>query len=313
MSRIQDLRDSEKNKINFIHILETFMDDTKYIIMYQKLFKDMIQENFSVIKIKETIVNIFPEIDQDKLNKLNDLEILFAFYMFTAMMPVEINKDFQLFCKYNEKKAIKRNDLQSYHSFNEIRQEIADIKEREKEKELEKQVIKVYDEGDWLIIRPLTYEASLKYGANTKWCTASKDEKQYFGQYTKNGALIYILNRKTNIKYAIHNKIRNKDITFWNVADNQISFFDIDIPADAIVAVRENVKIEKTNHELAKDILGNDNKPIKKPNGGYKSKTELLEQVQKQYERNARWAEYIEAKKSGFNYVDVIKASKRRY
>lgn len=273
----------------------------------------MVQENFSVVKIKETIVHIFPEIDQEKLDKLNDLEILFSFYMFTSMMPVEINKDFQLFCKYNEKKAIKRNDLQSYSSFNEIRQEIADIKEREKEKELEKQVIKIYDKDGWFILKPLTYEASLKYGAHTKWCTASKDDKQYFGQYTKNGALIYIINKETNVKYAIHNKIRNRDLTFWDAEDNQITFFDIDVPADAIVAIRENIKINKTNDALAKEILVDRKQAPKKPHGGYKNKTELLEQVQKQYERNARWAEYIEAKKSDFVYTDIAVPRRRRF
>ena len=37
----------------------------------------------------------------------------------------------------------------------------------------------VYD-YDWLMLIPLTYQASCKYGANTQWCVASRDTDTHF-------------------------------------------------------------------------------------------------------------------------------------
>ena len=39
MSKISEMRNAEKNKINLISILEAFIPETKYIELYLKLFK----------------------------------------------------------------------------------------------------------------------------------------------------------------------------------------------------------------------------------------------------------------------------------
>ena len=62
----------------------------------------------------------------------------------------------------------------------EIRGAINLASMKEFNKELEKQIIREYEDDEWLILRPLTFEASLKYGSATKWCTTYSKEKQYF-------------------------------------------------------------------------------------------------------------------------------------
>jgi hypothetical protein len=50
---------------------------------------------------------------------------------------------------------------------------------------------------EYLLISPKTYRGSIRYGANTKWCTASKHDQSTFHSYIKSGYLVYLLD-KTN-------------------------------------------------------------------------------------------------------------------
>lgn len=295
MSKISELRGVEKYKIKFISILELFISDAKYIAMFQKLLKDFIQEQYDMNETKIQLLRLFPEADHKHLNSLTDLELLFALNFFFDIMPTEITTDFKLFCDYNEKKLVKNNDLQSYTSFNEVRKEIVEIKEKEKAKLLEKQTIKILDNDEWLIIKPLSYEASLKYGATTKWCTAAKEDKQYFNQYTKNGILIYFIDKINNRKYAIHRKIKGNDITYWDAEDKPTDLFDFNLSPEAYKVVIPHIRTDKTNLALYTDLV-EDNKPKvpQKKFAGYTSENELIDAVQRQYEENERWQHYIE-------------------
>ena len=49
---------------------------------------------------------------------------------------------------------------------------------------------------DYLLLRPLTMRGSLKYGANTKWCTASRKYGYQFENYIKRGLLLYLISKK---------------------------------------------------------------------------------------------------------------------
>ena len=51
------------------------------------------------------------------------------------------------------------------------------------------------ENDDIILVRPKTHRGSLKYGANTRWCTASKGNHSTFTNYVRNGVLVY-LNRK---------------------------------------------------------------------------------------------------------------------
>lgn len=64
---------------------------------------------------------------------------------------------------------------------------------------------KWYEDSEWLVVIPKTHEASLKYGANTHWCTASRDDDTYFRQYSREGPLIIIIEKNVkNHKWQLH-------------------------------------------------------------------------------------------------------------
>ena len=44
---------------------------------------------------------------------------------------------------------------------------------------------KLYEDNDLVVIKPLTHQASCKYGTGTRWCVAATNTNQYWNRYTK--------------------------------------------------------------------------------------------------------------------------------
>ena len=62
---------------------------------------------------------------------------------------------------------------------------------------------KVYEDGEWVVYIPHTYEASRKIGGDTNWCTASSDS-YYFNMYTKEGPLYVNIRKSDGAKFQFH-------------------------------------------------------------------------------------------------------------
>jgi hypothetical protein len=61
-----------------------------------------------------------------------------------------------------------------------------------------------YDGPDCKIIIPRTYEASMFFGRGTKWCTAMKNDSQYFFDYAQEGPLYMILFKGQSKRWQFH-------------------------------------------------------------------------------------------------------------
>ena len=72
------------------------------------------------------------------------------------------------------------------------------LKVADDEKQIKKESERIYEDDRFLIIRPLSHKSSCYYGANTTWCTTTKDNDDYFNKYTSRGKLYYILDKKSN-------------------------------------------------------------------------------------------------------------------
>jgi hypothetical protein len=102
-----------------------------------------------------------------------------------------------------------------------------------------KEVVKVIDDQEWLIVRPLTYESSRAYGAGTKWCTTSKDNPHHFFRYYSRGILIYCINKITGYKVAVFWDVNDESSpTFWNVLDTQIDSMMTELPPYILKHIR---------------------------------------------------------------------------
>jgi hypothetical protein len=74
-----------------------------------------------------------------------------------------------------------------------------------------------------------SFEASLKYGAGTKWCTAMKNEPEYFYRYSKNGILIYLINKVSGRKFGCYSEENNR-VNIYNEVDESIDSFHMGLP-----------------------------------------------------------------------------------
>lgn len=124
---------------------------------------------------------------------------------------------------------LEKKDINQYRSLGELHLVInpliksAEKKAIKKEKE-ESGVKKYYEDADWLLIQPLTYESSCKYGANTKWCIASKDTSTHFKSYTKTGLLVFLIHKKSNHKFALYtDDDDNTYVEIYNPLDAEIA------------------------------------------------------------------------------------------
>ena len=107
---------------------------------------------------------------------------------------------------------------------------------------------------EWLVLKPLSYQASVKYGSGTKWCTSSKNESEYYFRYSKRGILIYCINKKTGDKVAGFKNLDlsyEKETSFWTIIDLRTDSIDCDLPEDVMNIFKEEFKnTKKTNWEL---------------------------------------------------------------
>jgi hypothetical protein len=97
-----------------------------------------------------------------------------------------------------------------------------------------------------LVVEPLTMDASIKYGANTKWCTAATDEDDegttnQFTNYFHKVSLVYFIDRQTNNKFAIAhgdtselpamdgnvNNEKKSMFEAFDEKDNQVNYLDV--------------------------------------------------------------------------------------
>jgi hypothetical protein len=120
-----------------------------------------------------------------------------------------------------------------------------------------KQVQKLYETDEWLVVKPLSYQASLKYGASTKWCTASKDNAEYYFRYSKQGILIYSINKKTGNKVAGFKSVDENsepETSFWNITDQRIDSMESGLPSDVLDIFRnEFSNTKQTNWDILTD------------------------------------------------------------
>ncbi|TXG85858.1 MAG: hypothetical protein E6R13_01550 [Spirochaetes bacterium] len=235
MSRARDLRNSPENNLNLFDLFSMFSIDgkTKYTEMLLRLMKSTPNIDQHVKEIKTHLTNEL-NIKKSDLDLIPDIQLILFFKMVDNLFNLSDLKSFQKFCEYNERGLIKENDVSKYSDFEQIINAVSNADLVLEAKSLEKQVNILFDNDEWLILRPLTYESSKKYGANTKWCTKLEDTPDYFMKYTHRGVLIYCINKKENFKVASFYSLdkREPEFSFWDQKDNRIDSLESGLPSE---------------------------------------------------------------------------------
>jgi len=232
-------------------LLDTELSDNFYIKLFENKIPFIINQNKKKLEdrySKDTNIpaNIKSKIGDDVAT---DLVNLFANYDPTPkkkytqwMTRIYLNgeklEDFykltdslKIFDKVKPK--LEQRDINQYKTIGQISAIVAPFEDTEvlSNKELDKMkkaegaeyVIKT---PDFKVIHTKTHEANCLYGANTKWCTASRDDNSQFNSHSKQGPLYVILAgagsdpRKFQFHYE-SNQVMDEQ-------DNPISKSDID-------------------------------------------------------------------------------------
>jgi len=125
--------------------------------------------------------------------------------------------------------ANRLNDINSITSFNHLFQVLKYLRsfiQKDQEKEAynkaAKDVEKVYESDEWLILIPKTKEASCLYGKDTRWCTAAENSHNYFDSYNRKGPLYIFIEKETQAKWQFH----FQEEQYMDAEDSQIDLVE---------------------------------------------------------------------------------------
>jgi hypothetical protein len=259
MSRIEELKKQNPNfNLDGIAIINDSLGKVKYTEMAINLIKNKLSEN-NEARCEDLINQMQHEFgfDLESLKGLTFIELSNIISFISTCFGYNNFRLMKEFVNLNEKKLIENNDLTTYKTFDEVELQISLSSLKSIDKEMAKQVLKLYETDEWLVVKPLSYQASLKYGASTKWCTASKDSSDYYFRYSRRGILIYSINKKTGNKVAGFKNLdtsHESETSFWNITDQRIDSMDSGLPSDVLDIFRnEFSNTKQSNWDILTD------------------------------------------------------------
>ena len=255
MSRIDELK--KQHPLYALSAIDIFKmispnQSSKYIEMLIKLDKS-IGDNYPSDHRAQLIEEMTGDWGLD-YNYLETFDLETLIFLVNSVNNLMLHKIslFTKFASLNERKLIENNDVTSYSSWGDIEQAISLAEIKLIDKETAKQIKKIYEDDEWISLRPLSLEASMKYGANTKWCTTT-ESGQYYARYSARGILIYNINKKTGYKVACFKNLDqayDNEFSWWDVTDKRIEVLDSEAPAVVLEAIRNEIKNRSVPNQL---------------------------------------------------------------
>lgn len=266
MSRFDELKKQYKEfNITDLDLMKMASpnQENKYVELLAKLIKNHPRNNnYEGIRQEYIEWLVRCGIDYAYLETLETRTLDHLYSRLDYLIGTNNIKTFTNFAHLNERGLIENNDITSYRSFSELEKAISLAEMKLIDKELAKQIIKIHEDDTWLLLKPLSLEASMKYGASTKWCTTT-DNGRYFAKYSKRGILIYAINKQTGFKFGVFKNLdeinHEREFSFWDAIDNRIEPLGTpEIPIDLLVLIKNEVESNAiTNMSLMSEELQN--------------------------------------------------------
>lgn len=256
MSRLSELKKQYPElNVSIFDIIEQI--DTTNTYKYAPLLCKIFGEKFKEVtrtekkwidKLKIKMENLGFDLSNTSDSKIYSMHWMMDSY------PHEFYEVTREFIDRMENNKIQNKDLSTYSGLENLRSAISLSTLKDIEKDLETQVSKEYEDDKWLIVRPLTFQSSKKYGSGTKWCTTSTTEKGHFERYWRKGILIYFINKETGYKFAAFKDV-DTEISFWNSGDQRIDSIQLKVDSYLYPIIREALSSNLTNKELCTQEL----------------------------------------------------------
>lgn len=265
MSLKKDLK--EKSSIGYVDLFDILFPDTKtkYYELFLKLIKNKLMERAEIMNDSMNYLLDASNNKEESEKKLKDVSVENRMVMYHLLGMIDSTLGINLetlsdFIDYNERKLVEKSDLTTYTTYDELVYQTSLANIKESNNELELQTYKIFENDEWLIIRPLTSKSSTKYGYGTKWCTAMSHDPSYFRRYGSEGMLIYTINKLNGHKVACHKYIYENNITFWSMVDAQIDSIQSGLPFNILeIILKEITEGKPTNLDILKENFGGDN------------------------------------------------------
>jgi len=255
MAKLKEIKETAPawTKFNFLDVISALdkSKTNKYTPMLLKVLinkmDNSILNNEDSKYISEELVNVFGP----KVNNFNCVEKLIFYRMYDSLLSRSDHQLINNFIDLNERKVENGVDVQKIESFVDMNRYLSIASLKMFNKELRNQVVVDYDSDEWLIVRPITFEASSKYGAGTKWCTTSEDNPEHFFRYSKRGILIYIINKLNGYKVACYKSLEENQVEFYNQEDIRVDSMMVDLPMEILGRIKDIITSCKiSNKEL---------------------------------------------------------------
>jgi hypothetical protein len=258
MSRIDELKKQHPTyALSAIDIYKMMSPNqtNKYVEMLIKLDKSIATDSYyQSDRYRNEMIACMVDwgLDYNYLETFDMETLRFVFNSMNHLTSEGKIKIFTKFASYNERKLIENNDVTTYSTWDQIEQAVALADVKSLDKKLEKEIKKIYEDDEWLSLRPLSLEASMKYGANTKWCTTT-NTGQYYARYSARGILIYNINKKTGYKVACFKNLdpnHDNEFSWWDVTDKKIEVLDSEAPSAVLEAIRNEIKTTTVPNQM---------------------------------------------------------------
>lgn len=247
--------------------------------------------NYKVMAKADQIREKFPRITQVTFNKFVDgdftptkkyLEYMCSMWtkklegshsIKSAEFLISMVKSFDELLPYNDvSKDIYSSNFRTISGLSDYVNKFRQIKE-DKEFVREDHVDVLWETDDYLMVKPKTHIGSLKYGSNTRWCTASKTNPSTFNSYIAGGLLVYLIDKK-NSKGSVYSKVAFYErgtnlfsgcLEIYNQLDNNIqdvSVIENGWNEDVLIEVYARFRIAKINYVKLKKSINEVNRVI---------------------------------------------------
>ena len=269
----------ENNSINISLIDLMGKLDTSETKKYTQFLFKILKNNF------DNDMKYFIKESSDREKKVNEILMANTFDGWVTKRVIgnlcgwdEMNL-FVDFCDFMERGLTNEKDISKYDSWDMVASEVFQAKNRNLFKKAKKEVKVVYEDDQYMCIKPLTYAASVSYGYQTKWCTASIQEPSYFYNHSKDGVLVYLIDKINNVKFGFYHN--NYQIQIYNQKDDRIDSMETGLPVELLHKLIGEMKSEAKDKNFNYKLFGESElENMKKYRGNEETRVDdLLEDI----------------------------------
>lgn len=254
MARIKELK--EKYPLMSLSLIDFLCEldpskTNKFVPIFLKVSEDMVKRQLiEVIHEREYYIEylrrFYPKKKKEDIKNLTNEELTHEYFKLQLVLKYLNEGTLETLYEFIDlfEKGLINEDLNRLNTIDDVNNlislsHLSQLDNRDSEN------VKIeYRDDNWLLLRPLSHQSSLKYGANTRWCTSSKSDPYQFFKYSERGVLVYIINLNTGQKFGYFKEISNAnhrelELSFWNQKDDRIDSLQCGFSNEVYEALRK--------------------------------------------------------------------------